>query len=364
MNMPTFTRKIIQLLFVLLCGFVRTTAVVADEAKVGASESKKPLGKMSREDPAKSEQLRVKNLIAKGMTLDNYSIALAQAWLDYGRETHVRKDRLASGEALHEARVVIDVIERHGLAAKIDARVIPSSSRLREDLWRRAEGYKRDAEIDCGAWPVARMEIALIAAGRADRDMGWRVARPYVQRAERLSREAEAKLQACAQVKIVVKKDVVPDEKKMNDAVPSAPKMEPASIAPGDMPKMPNRVHFSFESAEVSDISALVLEQVSYVLRGNPSLVIDVVGFANDLATSEENEKLALARAQAVQEYLIETGVGRERLAIRVDKSESGAETKTSERTKGRRVDFVPTSSDAIPMEYQDKDLATEGPKG
>jgi OmpA-OmpF porin, OOP family len=130
------------------------------------------------------------------------------------------------------------------------------------------------------------------------------------------------------------------------------------------MPKMPDRVHFGFESAEVSDVSALVLEQVSYVLRGNPSLVIDVVGFANELATSEENEKLALARAQAVQEYLIETGVGRERLAIRAGKLESGAETKAPERAKGRRVEFVPTSSDAIPMEYQDKDLTTEGPKG
>ncbi len=364
MNMPTFTRKIIQLKFVLLCGLVTTTVVSADEGKIGASEAKQPIGKLRHDDPAQNEQLRVKNLIAKGMLLDNYSIALAQAWLDYGRESYFRKDRRASSEALSEGRTVIDAVERDGLAAKVGARVIPSSSRLREDLWQRAEAYKGDAEFNCGAWPVARMEVALIAAGRADRDMGWRAARSYVQRAERLSREAEAKLQACAQAKIVVKKDVVRDEKKINDAVPPTPKMEPVSIAPGDIPKMPDRVHFSFESAEVSDVSALVLEQVSYVLRGNPSLVIDVVGFANELATPDENEKLALSRAQAVQDYLIETGVGRERLAIRAGKSDSGVEKKMPERAKGRRVEFMPTSSDPIPMEYQDKDLTTEGPKG
>jgi hypothetical protein len=29
-----------------------------------------------------------------------------------------------------------------------------------------------------------------------------------------------------------------------------------------------------------------------------------------------------------------------------------------------RRVEFVPTQSETIPMDYQDKDLSMEGPQG
>jgi outer membrane protein OmpA-like peptidoglycan-associated protein len=99
-------------------------------------------------------------------------------------------------------------------------------------------------------------------------------------------------------------------------------------------------------------------------MRANPAIILDLVGYSNDVSNLEDNEKLAMARAQAVQEYLIETGVARERLIAKPGAVSPGPDKPAVERAKGRRVEFVPTNSESIPTEYQDKDLTTEGPQG
>ncbi len=360
-----FIAKAFKRIALLLCMAVLPMTTLAVEPVMIPTEVKKPFGKVRRADPAQPEQRRVKDLIGLGLTLDDYPIALSQAWLDFAREAFYRKDRTAFNEALIEARSVISISEKLGSQAQVVVRIIASSKRLREDLWQRGESYKDHFEFRCAAWAVARMEIALIAAGRADLDMGWRAARPYVQRAERLSRDAESKLKGCVERKStpVEKKESVP-EKDTQAAIPVEVKPAPIVADPTSMPKMPDRVHFGFESAELSDVSALVLEQVSYVLRANPTAVVDLVGYANEGKDSGESDALALARAHAVQEYLIETGVGRERLVVKQGTQDGASDKFGSEKAKGRRVELVPTSSESIPIEYQDKDFMLEGPKG
>lgn len=356
-------------LFVSLWGAFYSTGVVAAEQGTQATTAKKLDAQLRRDDPAQALQKRLKDQVARGIPLDSYAVALAQAWIEYGRESFARKDRRASSEALAEAKAVIESIDRDGQTAQIDARVIPSAKKLREDLWQKAVAFKNDAEFRCATWQTARMEIALVAAGRADADMGWRAARPFVQRAERFAREAQAKINACAKPKPIEKAPEPEVEKKTDDKraidetkAPLPPAGKTIETAPSQ--SLPDRVHFAHESAELSDVSALVLEQVSYVLRANATVVLDLVGYADELSTAEENEKLALARAQAVQEYLIETGVGRERLLIRSGESVASAERSKLERAKARRVELVPSPSETIPTEYQDKDLTTEGPQG
>ena len=335
----------------------------AEEPSAKSVASKKS-SNVHRDDPTQNIQRRLKNLVAQGSVLDAYPIALAQAWIDFARESYFRKDRRASAEALSEAQFVVEAIERDGDQAKVDARLIQSSTKLRDDLWRKAEGFKRDVEFRCATWQTARMEVALIAAGRADRDMGWRAARAFVNRAERFSRDAEAKLKACAEPKPIPEKEQLPVEKKSADDVAAAPPTAGKAIDPTSIQSIPDRVHFRNESAELSDVSALVLEQVSYVLRANPTIVLDLRGYAKDLSTLDENEQLGIARAQAVQDYLVETGVARERLIVRPGSQESGEGKTAIERAKARRVELVPTSSESIPMEYQDKDLAIDGSSG
>ena len=169
-------------------------------------------------------------------------------------------------------------------------------------------------------------------------------------------------MNTCANPKPAPKVEERVDDKKpqgeVAPAVPSAGK----TVDPSPVHSIRDRVHFAREGAELSDVSALVLEQVSYVLRANPAIILDLVGYANELSTPDENEKLAIARAQAVQEYLIETGVGRERLMVKPGAVSPMAQTSSTERAKARRVELVPTNSESIPMDYQDKDLTTEGP--
>jgi outer membrane protein OmpA-like peptidoglycan-associated protein len=351
---------------IALLGAVSSTGVSAGDQELA---NKKVRGQWRRDDPAQSQQKKLKDQIAHGVSIDSYPVALAQAWIDYGRESFARKDRRASGEALREAQSVIDAIEREGQDTKVNARLIPSAKKLRDDLWQQASMFKLDAEFRCATWQTARMEIALVAAGRADQDMGWRAARPLVSRAERFARDAKARMKACAEPKPAAKviepddKQAVPEKKSIEDIKTPAPSMG-KTIEATPVQSLPDRVHFVRESAELGDVSALVLEQVSFVMRANPSIVLDLVGYADELSSVEENNKLALSRAQAVQEYLIETGVGRERLIVREGEFASGSGKSSLERAKVRRVEFVPTQSETIPMDYQDKDLSMEGPQG
>jgi outer membrane protein OmpA-like peptidoglycan-associated protein len=359
-------KKFNLILFFLATLAVTLLAGMAPQAAIAANSGgeKKSATMPVRDDPARVLQKRVKDQIANGISIDSYAIALAQAWLDYGRESHFRKDRRAAGEAFGEAQRVIEVLERDGVNAKVEARLIPASRQLRDDLWRKAAALKGEAEFNCATWQTARMEVALVAAGRADNDMGWRAARPFVKRAERLAREADSKIKECAEPKPVIKPEQPAVDKKTDDKIIAAPPADgkTADLAPAQ--SMPDRVHFPREGAELSDVSALVLEQVSYVMRANPAAVLELRGYADELASTEDNEKLALARAQAVKDYLIETGVGGERLIAKTEALAATEGLNNLERAKRRRVEFVLPNGDEIPLEYQDKDLTTEGPSG
>jgi OmpA-OmpF porin, OOP family len=360
----TFDRIGLIGLFALL--LILTAAQFATAADVVPSAGER-LGTGAtgrRDDPASALQQRLKAQIGKGAPIEHYAVGLAQAWLDYARESYFRKDGLAFKQAMGEAKAVIDALEMQGSDARADARITPSSSRLREDLWSKAASFKQHPEFRCATWQTARMEIALVAAGRAINDMGWRAARPFVKRAERFARDAEHKLNACAAPKPVAVEPPAHAPEKTIQAPPATPAPVEKTVETAPVRSLPDRVHFARDSAEIGDVSALVLEQVSYVMRANPVIVLDLRGYADELATATENENLALARAQAVRDYLIETGIGKERLVAKPEASTPTQELTPPERAKRRRVEMVPTQSDAIPIEYQDKDLSTEGPSG
>jgi OmpA-OmpF porin, OOP family len=333
-----------------------------------SSTSKHSAVSQRRDDPARELQSRLKDQIAKGASIDSYAVALAYAWIEYGRESYYRKDRLAAKEALNQAGQMIELLERDGDTARAEARMIPSARRLRDDLWQRAAAVKQDRDFPCAIWQIARMEIALVAAGRADNDLGWRAARPFIKRAERFNRDADEKISACVQAREIPKeapKDI-PKQPSANTegAVSSQPNAPEVSTTAKEavMPlSLPDRIHFLRESAELSDVSALVLEQVSYVMRANPAIVLDLYGSAYEFNDAAKNDELAMARALAVRDYLVETGVGKERFAIKTKAVIVADDTPALERAKQRRVEFVPTQSETIPVEYQDKDLITEG---
>ena len=365
--MTTFTYAQIGMarLLALLLAIFAPQFAAAGEVAATAFDRLSAGASSRRDDPAGKLQMQLKDQVAKGVSIDAYAVGLAQAWLDYGRESYFRKDRRASKEALDEAKMVIEALENQGAAATVDARIMPSSSQLRDDLWRKVAAFKRHAEFRCATWQTARMEIALVAAGRANNDMGWRAARPFVRRAERFAKDADQKLAACAAPKPAAAETQPPaQEKTVEPGAVAASPQAAKTIESAPVQSLPDRVHFARETAELSDVSALVLEQVSYVMRANPVIVLDLRGFADELTSAEENKQLALARAQAVRDYLIETGIGRERLMAKTGSTSAAEGLSSLERAKLRRVELAPTQSKSIPIEYQDKDLSTEGPSG
>ena len=362
--MHAFRVNLFAVMATLVWVVVTSIGAVAAEQAASSAQSNKVGAGLRGDDPVRNLQMRLKDRVANGVSIEAYAVALAQAWIDYARESYFRKDRRASLEASIEARSVIENIEREGIGAKVDARLIASSVKLRDDLWRKAATFKRSEYFTCATWHTARLELALIAAGRASNDMGWRAARPGVRRAERFAREAEAKIDACAEPKPAIKAEDPSVAKPGGEEVIVTPPQGGTTIDAALRLGLPDRVHFARESAEISDVSALVLEQVSYVMRAHPAIVLDLLGYADELSGKDDNEKLALARSQGVRDYLVETGVGRERLAIRPGATSSNVGATALERAKARRVEFVPTSSEGAPLEYQDKDLPTEGPSG
>lgn len=316
---------------------------------------------------------RLKGLVARGLDINSYSVAKALAWIRVARHFDARGDK--SGfvqEAQREARRLVATMEQipSGQPDLMETPVLRHAKRIRDDVWQQAAKFKSDLNFHCAAERVARMEVEIVAAGHADQDFGWRFARRYVVAAERFGRDATDRLADCAPKRERSgARDGGPSTAKPTQAETSTARTTESTPArdlsitledkqPLVVPILPNRVHFARESAEVSQASALVLEQVSYVMRSVPRLQLELTGFATEGAADEDNLKLAQARVESVRDYLAETGVGAERLAMRVRNAvERVGEMKGP---RARRVEIKVTGGGNVIMERQDGDLAEE----
>lgn len=235
---------------------------------------------------------RLTALQATGVRGDHYFYVKAQAWLDLARDASYQNDR--SGvvrQSVAEADMLVRRIENRDLEIPTQTTAIPTAQRLREDLWEKAEQFKSHKDFACGQATTARFEVQLIAAGHANRELGWRSAKPYMQAAERLAAEAQEQMVLCSA-------QVPPLATWRQDSPNSA-----ASV--GDS------IQFAGASIDIDDANALKLEKISYDLRAKRSLRADLA--------HDQGDKLGHARAEAVRDYLIDTGIGTERIGIRPD---------------------------------------------
>ena len=234
---------------------------------------------------------RLTALQATGVRGDHYFYVKAQAWLDLARDASYQNDR--SGvvrQSVAEADMLVRRIENRDLEIPTQTTAIPTAQRLREDLWEKAEQLKTHKDFACAQAQTARFEVQLIAAGHANRELGWRFAKPYVQAAERLGAEAQEQLVVCS----------------ARAAPVAAWRQESPKIA-----AVVETIQFASANTEVDDANALKLEKISHELRAQRSLSADIV--------HQEADKLGPARAEAVRDYLADTGVGKERIGIRSD---------------------------------------------
>ena len=279
---------------------------------------------------------------------DIYHLAKAQAWLDFAFDARTQRD--TSGvidETLAQDDKLTAMLEAEDKNISLDTPIIPSSVKLREDIWRKAEEMKKHQGFRCAASRIAQFEVQLVQAGHAYKTLGWRHAKPYVQTAERLSREAEASLDACP-----------PPVTTAEQLPPEIAKQPPAA----QVRMLAKRVHFAYRLTEICYATAQVLEQVSYVLRNNPELTVELQGHADKRGSKRYNRKLSKQRAQAVKAYLLHSRVAEQRLGISAfGKTQPLAKGDTSlDYARNRRVEFIVSPEAGVTVTPQEDDLQIE----
>ncbi|MEO1392837.1 MAG: OmpA family protein [Cyanobacteria bacterium J06634_5] len=107
--------------------------------------------------------------------------------------------------------------------------------------------------------------------------------------------------------------------------------------------EVPRNIHFALDQDAISAESAKVLDQIIAVLNDYPSIVVDLHGHTDSRASVAYNQDLARRRAENARRYLLENGIGSERMTLRAF-GETQLLVNESNRTnfaRNRRVEFV-----------------------
>lgn len=101
-------------------------------------------------------------------------------------------------------------------------------------------------------------------------------------------------------------------------------------------------MYFKFGEATMEDSSLEVLDNAVEQLNKNPEVIIFISGYTDDIGSYGTNMKLSFARAETVSNYLVNKGIGRERIILGgYGKSNPAAENTTPEnRAKNRRIEM------------------------
>lgn len=76
------------------------------------------------------------------------------------------------------------------------------------------------------------------------------------------------------------------------------------------------RIHFAFDSSELSNQAQDILKAKAKILKNNPDLNIKIAGHCDERGTDEYNMALGERRARAAYEYLILLGVDADRMNL------------------------------------------------
>lgn len=113
-------------------------------------------------------------------------------------------------------------------------------------------------------------------------------------------------------------------------------------LIPGKKVRLKN-IFFETDEAELLPRSFIELRKLQELLEKNPTVQIDIHGHTDFRGDDAYNQNLSERRARAVMEYLIEKGIGRNRLNYRgFGRSQPIGDNKTEEGMKlNRRVEFM-----------------------
>jgi len=112
-----------------------------------------------------------------------------------------------------------------------------------------------------------------------------------------------------------------------------------------------NNIFFEYAKARLTQNSQAELDRMNRFLKDHPGITVQLTGHTDSIGSRQNNLTLSKRRADAVRDYLIETGISPERMTTEgYGETQPVAENDTPEgRQKNRRVEFTITGrSDSL----------------
>ena len=353
-----------------------------------------------------SLQGRLAEVNKKGTPIASYHFAKAQAWVDFAMDAYTINDRSrAVEEALRQALDLIEQMEAGKKGISMYTAIIPTSSLVRVDLWKRAEELKKHANFRCAEDKVAQLEVQLVWAGHENKEFDWRHSKPYLQAAERLAREADAQIASCSPLPrdlpatTVTTVTVQPSQPAIAPVTAAAPQpqaqqaLAAAPLAPSrpgrtdaatmpteaavmsvkcdssvpaafakNLAPLPDRIHFAYDSAEISSTSFSVITRIAAAMNGEPTLRLVLYGHADQRGDLNYNMNLSRQRAENIRASLVSSGIAADRIVVApIGKIQPLTRERSAESyARNRRVEFFFTMGPPLPVIPQMGDLQPE----
>ena len=400
-------------------------------------------------------QGRLAEVNKKGTPIASYHFAKAQAWLDFAMDEYTINDRSrVVEEALRQALDLIEQMEAGKKGISMYTSIIPTSSLVRVDLWKKAEELKKHANFRCAEDKVAQLEVQLVWAGHENKEFDWRHSKPYLQAAERLAREADAQIASCpplprdlpatavitlpaqppqpaiapvtaaapqpqalpaTAVKTVSTQPAQPAiapviaAAPQPQAQPSQPAIAPVTAAalqpqaqpapaaaplapsrPGrtnaatmpteaavmsvkcdpsvpaafakNLAPLPDRIHFAYDSADISSTSFSIITRIAAAMNGEPTLRLVLYGHADQRGDLNYNVNLSRQRAENIRASLVSSGIAADRIVVApIGKIQPLTRERSAEAyARNRRVEFFFIMGPPQPVIPQMGDLQPE----
>ncbi len=324
------------------------------------------------------------NLKSSNNPWDVYNLAKAQAWLDFAFDSRTQRDASnVVAEAFNQGDKLTTQLEAKSPNISLDTPIIPTSTRLRDDIWKIADDMKRHANFGCAAAKVAQFEVQLVQGGHAYQQLGWHHSKPYFQAAERLSKDAQGLIANGCVVKpvapviappVIVAQPtpaptpapppvIVVEPQPVASVVVQAPPTVTPVFQPVPAPAvrelrtLADRVHFAYKSAAIAPTTANLLDEAASIMHQHPQARLTLQGHTDKRGSQRYNLNLAKQRAQSAKEYLVNAGVEAQRMdVVAYGKAKPAKLTGRKGQAYNRRVEFMVMHND-INLQKQFADL-------
>jgi outer membrane protein OmpA-like peptidoglycan-associated protein len=239
----------------------------------------------------------------------------------------------AAATAATAARSRADEAEERAAAARADA----EEAAIRAE---QAEIQVRVSDADRAAAEEARQEAQ---RAREVAEMESEAAQELARVARDAEAEARAQARAAEEEAARIRLQREAELNRMQEVLDSI--VETRRTAIGMVLNLGDRVEFEFDKAELRPAERELLARIAGVLiaTAGQGYAIQVFGHTDDVGTAEYNQQLSERRAQAVMDYLVETGVNPDIITMQgMGKSMPLlAETTEEARARNRRVEIA-----------------------